>query len=70
LVAAEDAARIARIRYQGGLATQLTVLQADDSVLALRRAVADLEARRLTLDIALVRALGGGFQAPILAELR
>lgn len=70
LTAAEEAAKIARIRYQGGLANQLTALQADDTVLANRRAVADLEARRFTLDIALVRALGGGFQAPQLAGLR
>lgn len=70
LAAAEEAAKIARIRYQGGLANQLTALQADDTVLATRRAVADLEARRFTLDIALIRALGGGFQAPQMAGLR
>ena len=64
LAAAEESARIARIRYQGGLANQLTALQADDNVLSIRRAVADLEARRLSLNIALIRALGGGFQAP------
>ncbi|HEU4967891.1 MAG TPA: multidrug transporter, partial [Sphingomonas sp.] len=68
--AAEEAAKIARIRYQGGLANQLTALQADDTVLANRRAVADLEARRFTLDIALIRALGGGFEAPQMAGLR
>jgi NodT family efflux transporter outer membrane factor (OMF) lipoprotein len=64
LAAAEESARIARIRYQGGLANQLTALQADDNALGIRRAVADLEARRLSLNIALIRALGGGFQAP------
>ncbi|NNM75747.1 efflux transporter outer membrane subunit [Sphingomonas sp. ID1715] len=62
LAAAEAAARIARIRYQGGLANQLTALQADDTVLGFRRAVAELEARRFALDVALVRALGGGFR--------
>jgi NodT family efflux transporter outer membrane factor (OMF) lipoprotein len=70
LAAAEEAAKIARIRYQGGLANQLTALQADDTVLATRRAVADLEARRFILDIALIRALGGGFTGPQLAGLR
>jgi NodT family efflux transporter outer membrane factor (OMF) lipoprotein len=64
LAAADEAARIARIRYRGGLANQLTALQADDTLLAIKRAVAQLEARRIALDIALVRALGGGFQAP------
>ena len=62
LAGAEEAARIARIRYEGGLANQLTALQADDTMLAFRRAVADLEARRFTLQVALVRALGGGFR--------
>jgi outer membrane protein TolC len=63
LTAAEEAARIARIRYQGGLANQLTALQADDTLLGVRRAVVELEARRFALNVALVRALGGGFEA-------
>lgn len=72
LAAAEEAARIARIRYQGGLANQLSALQADDMMLAVRRAVADTEARRFALNIALIRALGGGFQdtTPRLAGTR
>ena len=32
-------------------------------MVALSRAVADLEARQLSLDIALIRALGGGYRA-------
>lgn len=72
VTAAEDAARIARIRYQGGLANQLTALQADDTLLAVRRGLVELEARRFALDVALVRALGGGFddRSPRLAGLR
>lgn len=62
LVAAEEARKIASIRYRGGLSNQLPVLNGDDTVLISRRAVADLEARRLTLDIALIRALGGGYR--------
>lgn len=61
LASAREAARIARIRYEGGLAGQLSALAADDQLLQSERAVADLEGRRLTLDVALVRALGGGF---------
>jgi outer membrane protein TolC len=37
------------------------VLLAEDAVLSSRRAVADLNARALTLDVQLVRALGGGY---------
>ena len=61
LAANEDGFRIARLRYQGGLSTYQNVLIAELAVLAQRRAVADLESRALTLDVALVRALGGGF---------
>ena len=51
------------MRYDGGLATYQTVLIAEDAVLLQRRIVTDLESRALTLDIALIRALGGGFTA-------
>jgi NodT family efflux transporter outer membrane factor (OMF) lipoprotein len=61
--AAEDALRIARNRYQGGLATYLDVLTAEDSVVNGRRALSDLQTRRLSLDVALIRALGGGYRA-------
>jgi NodT family efflux transporter outer membrane factor (OMF) lipoprotein len=63
LAASEDAYRIARLRYQGGLSTYPAVLLAEQSVLTLRRNVADLEARAFALDVALVRALGGGFHS-------
>lgn len=61
LAASEDAYSIARLRYQGGLSTYATLLQVEQQALLRRRVVADLEARAFTLDIALVRALGGGF---------
>jgi NodT family efflux transporter outer membrane factor (OMF) lipoprotein len=63
LAASEDAYRIARLRYQGGLSTYQTVLIAEQAALRRRRIVADLEARAFVLDIALVRALGGGFHS-------
>jgi NodT family efflux transporter outer membrane factor (OMF) lipoprotein len=63
LAASEDAFRIATLRYKGGLATYPTVLLAEQAVLARRRTVADLDARALALDVALVRALGGGYHA-------
>jgi outer membrane protein TolC len=63
LAASEDAYRIARQRYQGGLSTYTQLLQVEQSVLRRRLVVADLKARAFTLDVALVRALGGGFQS-------
>lgn len=61
LAASEDAYAIARKRYEGGLSTYLDVLTAEERLLQARRASANLEARTFAADIALVRALGGGF---------
>jgi NodT family efflux transporter outer membrane factor (OMF) lipoprotein len=63
LVAYEDALRVARGRYQQGLTNYLTVLTAEESVVSARLTVAQLETRSFTLDVQLVRALGGGFAA-------
>ncbi|WP_331540560.1 efflux transporter outer membrane subunit [Phenylobacterium sp.] len=63
LAAGEAAYRVARLRYEGGLTTYLTLLTAEDAVIAQRRTVAQLDARALALDANLVRALGGGFRA-------
>jgi NodT family efflux transporter outer membrane factor (OMF) lipoprotein len=63
LQAGEAAYRVAQLRYEGGLTSYLTLLTSEDVVIAQRRAVAQLEARALTLDASLVRALGGGFRA-------
>lgn len=63
LAATEEAARLARLRYEGQLSNYLIVLEAEDRVIAARRDLADLEGRALSLDVALVRALGGGFVA-------
>lgn len=64
LAAATEASKLARLRYRAGLANQIEQLTAEDSMVTLSRAVAELEARELSLDIALIRALGGGYQAP------
>lgn len=63
LTAAAEASKLAGLRYRAGLSNQIVQLTAEDSMVALSRAVADLEARQLTLDIALIRALGGGYRA-------
>ncbi|MBE1528675.1 NodT family efflux transporter outer membrane factor (OMF) lipoprotein [Sphingopyxis sp. OAS728] len=63
LTAAAEASKLADLRYRAGLSNQIVQLTAEDSMVALSRAVADLEARQLVLDIALIRALGGGYHA-------
>ena len=59
--AAESAYDLATQRYRAGLGTYLTVLTAETNVLAQRRLTADLDARALDTQVALVRALGGGY---------
>ncbi|TDR77853.1 efflux transporter outer membrane subunit [Paludibacterium purpuratum] len=62
VAAAQSAYDIVNQRYQGELATYLDVLMAEDALVSAKRSLADVEARALTLDVELVRALGGGFQ--------
>ncbi|MGC1304988.1 MAG: efflux transporter outer membrane subunit [Caulobacteraceae bacterium] len=68
--AAEDAFRISTLRYQGGLSPYLNVLTAENGVLTARRNVADLQAQSLSLDVSLVRALGGGYTEPARLAVR
>lgn len=65
---AEAAWRIANNRYRGGLATYLDVLAAEDVLISTRRQVASLKTRAFALDVAMVRALGGGFQSERLSH--
>lgn len=64
LASYEQALELARIRYKQGLSTYLDVLTAQESVVNARLAVAQLETRAFTLDVQLVRDLGGGFVIP------
>lgn len=62
--------RLTKERYQGGLANYLTVLTAEDALLQARLADAAIHARGYSLDVALVKALGGGFESPSTFETR
>lgn len=61
LAASEEAYSLARRRYEGGLSTYLDVLQVQDRMLLTRSRVAAIEAAARSIDITLIRALGGGF---------
>jgi NodT family efflux transporter outer membrane factor (OMF) lipoprotein len=63
VAAAADAHRITRDHYRGQLSSYIEVLNAEDNLLTAQRALADMESRALTLDVAMVRALGGGYEA-------
>ena len=61
--AAEGAYQIALQRYKAGLGNYLNVLTAETSVLTQRRLAVDLAARSMDTQLALISALGGGYQA-------
>ena len=61
--AAQESYRVANNRYEGGLANYLEVLHAEDTLLDSQRALTSLQSRAFTLDVALTRALGGGYQS-------
>ena len=61
LAEGENAYRIVKLRYDAGLSRYIDVLTAENVLIMQRRAVADLEAQSFAYDIALVRALGGGY---------
>ncbi|HET9390864.1 MAG TPA: TolC family protein, partial [Steroidobacteraceae bacterium] len=61
--ASRQAWRIQNNRYEGGLATYLEVLSAEDAYVSNLRARNDLQSHAFALDVALVRALGGGYRS-------
>jgi NodT family efflux transporter outer membrane factor (OMF) lipoprotein len=65
LALAENAYAIAVQRYDAGLVNFLSVLNAESTVLTLRRQSVDLAARALDTQVALMRALGGGYRAEL-----
>jgi len=65
LASGEKAYGLARRRYEEGLADYQSVLLAEDAVLQIRRAETSLRTRGVLLDIALIKALGGGFESDL-----
>jgi NodT family efflux transporter outer membrane factor (OMF) lipoprotein len=61
--AAGEAHQVASNRYEGGLANYLEVLYAEDGLLNSQRNLANLQSRAFSLDVAMKRALGGGYQS-------
>ncbi|MGV0999369.1 MAG: efflux transporter outer membrane subunit [Fluviibacter sp.] len=60
---------VAANRYKGGLANYLDVLIAEDELLSSWRVQTDVRSRAFILDVALTKALGGGYQtASAMAE--
>lgn len=60
---ATEARRVSDDRYKGGLSNYIEVLGAEDILLDSLRSRTELRSRSLSLDVALMRALGGGYQS-------
>jgi NodT family efflux transporter outer membrane factor (OMF) lipoprotein len=63
LDASTHAYQLAVIRYKAGLSQQLQVLTADQNRLANEQTVTNLRMKRRDLQVGLIKALGGGFDA-------
>lgn len=63
LAAAQETAKLARVRYDKGLASYFEVVDADRTVLTTRLLQAQIDGQRLTASVQLIRALGGGWNA-------
>jgi len=62
VAAADRLVTIARNRYRGGITTYLEVVTAETAALNNHRTAVELLVRRMTTSVALVKALGGGWE--------
>ena len=63
MAAAERALTIARNRYLAGITTYLEVVTAQIVALSNERTAVELQTRRMTAAVNLIKALGGGWRA-------
>ncbi|CAM3121681.1 efflux transporter outer membrane subunit [Asticcacaulis taihuensis] len=68
LAAYEEAYRLSKLRYDGGLSDYTSLLVAEQSLISQRRTVADLKSRAMTLDVALIKSLGGAYNTQNIAQ--
>lgn len=61
LAASEEAYRLARLRYEAGLSDYASLLLAEQNLLTQRNTNTALQSRALTLEVAMVKALGGAY---------
>jgi NodT family efflux transporter outer membrane factor (OMF) lipoprotein len=64
VTATQGALEQANLRYKGGIVTYLEVVSTENAALAARLAAADIEIRRASATVLLVKALGGDWNPP------
>lgn len=64
VTAAERAVQLSRVQYREGAVSYLDVIEADRSALTQQRARVRIDAERARTVVSLIRALGGGWDAP------
>ncbi|MFZ2279672.1 MAG: TolC family protein, partial [Prosthecobacter sp.] len=62
IAAAQETQRLAELRYQKGLASYFEVVDANRTVLNAKLLSAQVEGQRLMAAVAMLKALGGGWQ--------
>lgn len=65
VAAARRAGQLAQTRYDAGYVAYFEVIDAQRTVLAAERAATQLSAQRLVNGVALIKALGGGWERPV-----
>jgi outer membrane protein, multidrug efflux system len=60
--AAQDARRLAQVRYEGGVTSYLEVLDADTRLFAAQLVLAQAQLNELLAIVQIYRALGGGWE--------
>jgi outer membrane protein TolC len=67
---AERSVELATDRYKGGIASYLEVTTAQAAALANQRAAVDIQTRRMTASVLLIKALGGGWNVSSLPSAK
>ena len=64
VAATGSALRQAQFQYQGGLVTYLQVVVTENAALSAQLSAADIQIRRMSAAVLLIKALGGGWRSP------
>jgi NodT family efflux transporter outer membrane factor (OMF) lipoprotein len=70
VASAEHSLTLSTNRYKGGVTTYLEVITAQSTALTDQRTAVEIAGRRMTASVALIKALGGGWNAATLPALR